>query len=144
MENLKKFISLNIISLFGYPVLWLWINELRNIHNEINFYTIFATATQIIADYFVYLRVLIAILLIDFILHQIISKKFKQKLEININNKIYLFLFKLGLFLFLSLFLIITGFFMAIFVSGITNSETLSLISYYMPIIIIGIIIFNI
>ena len=36
MENLKKFISLNIISLFGYPALWFWINKLKNIYNEIN------------------------------------------------------------------------------------------------------------
>ena len=36
MKNLKKFISLNIISLFGYPVLGFWINELKNIYNEIN------------------------------------------------------------------------------------------------------------
>ena len=105
---MKKYISLNILSILGYIIIFLWIINLLTLgHCFCNWFSNPIYTLLIIFKQFLIVLSLLVLFLAEYLLKKLNAHFFL----INFENKLYSFLFKLGyLFLFIPFLIVASSF----------------------------------
>ena len=143
MEKLQKLVSINLFSLLGYIIIGFFIYNFQNYIPRLYYVSIMSIGGVAIHSCLSLLRIFFAIFLIEIIFKWFMKKKYNKIFELNINNKIYNFLFRLGIFFLIIPFLTIFNFVFSLGLGILFDSDILFDIMYYLPFVIVGIIIFK-
>lgn len=143
MEKLQKLVSINLFSLLGYIIIGFFIYNLKDYDSLLGYLSVLGINIRIVLDLLIVFRILFAIFLIEIIFKWFMKKKYNKIFELNINNKIYNFLFRLGIFFLIIPFLTFFNLCLTLGIDALFNIEILSDIMYYLPFVIVGIIIFK-